>query len=73
MQRQIDELRNWAERETRNAREALSKRDIELLDKTSLLGSLEMKVRMLEEQLSQRAQQSERTTHDLIEAKVKQY
>ena len=58
----MDELRNWAERETRNARDNASKKEMELLQKTSTMGALESKVRMLEEQLTKKSQQSEKVS-----------
>jgi hypothetical protein len=69
----LDETRSWAEKETRNARDAASKRDMELFDKTSTISSLELKIKMLEEQLTRKTQQSEKATQELVETRMKQY
>ena len=57
----------------RNYRESASKNELELIEKSSSLKDQELKIRLLEEQLAQKTKQSEKTSQELIETRIKQY
>lgn len=57
----------------RNYRESASKKELELIEKSSSLKDQELKIRLLEEQLAQKTKQSEKTSQELIETRIKQY
>lgn len=73
LEHQLDQLRTWAETETRKARDEASKKEIEMLQKCSSITSLELKIKMLEEQLNSKSQQSEKMSQELVETRMKQF
>ncbi len=44
-----------------------------MIEKSSSLKDQELKIRLLEEQLAQKTKQSEKTSQELIETRIKQY